>query len=198
MNRLALFVALGLAGLPRAAGAQVVVHERDRTDTLHVRPAPGAVVTTTTTVRSSIGSPVEVRAVDRATRTITVRNGDSEQVFAIAAEALDELAPGQQALLSWRFNREGKAEAIIRVTPAGAVAASAGTTVRTEPTRGPGPFAVISTDPAARTLTLRGEGDVSQTVPIDELALVSLLELRPGDNVLLSWGGDRVIVIAKK
>jgi hypothetical protein len=199
MKRLALFVTFGLAGLPGAAGAQVVVHERDRAETLRVQPAPGAVVTTTTTVRRSIGSPVEVRAVDRDARTVTVvRNGNAEQVFAIAADALDELAPGQQALLSWRFNREGKAEAIIRVAPAGAVAASAEATARTELTRASGPVVVIATDPQARTLTVRGEGDASQTLPVDELALVSLLELEPGDSVRLTWGGDSVIVIAKK
>jgi hypothetical protein len=199
MNRLALFVTLGLAGLPRAAGAQVVVHERDRAETLRVQPAPGAVVTTTTTVHRSVGAPVEVRAVDRVSRTVTVvRDGDAEQVFAIAADALDELAPGQQALLSWRFNRQGKAEAIIRVAPAGAVAASAETTSRMEPARARGPVVVLSTDPQARTLTIRGEGDASQTVRVDELALVSLLELQPGDSVLLSWGGERVIVITKK
>jgi hypothetical protein len=199
MNRLALYVTFGLAGLPCAAGAHVV-HERDRTETLREVATPGAVVTTTTIVRRSVGSPVEVRAVDRDSRTVTVvQNGNAEHVFAIAADALDELAPGQQALLSWRFNREGKAEAIIRVTPAAAIAAaSADFTARTAPARAPGPVVVISTDPEARTLTIRGEGEVSQTVPVDELALVSLLELRPGDSVLLSWGGDRVIVITRK
>ena len=168
---------------------------------------PTGFVKTTTTVRRTVGSPVEVRSVDASARTIVVRNGDRDQVFVIDQAAgvdFDELAPGQRVLLSWRFNRDGKPEAIIRVTPAeavetriAAVKTNTATVTRTQTVRVAGPVEVIETDPAARTLTI-SDGDESRTVLVDELALVGLPDLRPGDKVLLSWGGDRVIVITKQ
>jgi len=268
MRRLALIATLaGLAAHPRAAGAQVVVQEQNRTydvevvasdvkartltihgdggtttllvdamalrgleglqpgsqititvrnaatgrqeaitaivnGTLRTQPKPASVVeTTSTTIRREVGTPVEVRGIDRATRKLIVRNGEKDQVFVIGHDAqvdFDELAPGQRVLLSWRFNRAGEPEAIIRVTPAPAVTTSVRTVTKTEVLRVPGPVEVISADPEAKTLTIRGEGGESQTVLVDDLALANLHNLKAGDSVLLSWGGDRVIVIAKK
>jgi hypothetical protein len=185
MTRLAFIAAFAAVGaLGTAAGAVAQSSEYVRT---------------TTTVRRTVGTPVEVRSIDPGTRTIVVRNGAKDQAFVIDEAGLDfdALAPGQQVLLSWRFDRDGKPEAIIRVTPAGAFKANAAAVVRTEAVRAAGPVEVISTDPAAGTLTIR-EGGKSRTVLVDELALVGLPDLRPGDDVLLSWGGDRVIVITKQ
>ena len=176
---------------------------------------PGTAVRTTTTVyRREVGTPVELSGFDRGTRTITLRNGAKEQAFVLASDVpfeLDELAPGQRALLSWRFNRDGKPEAVIRVTPASVTATRTTTTTtvsepqsepqtftRTEVVRRPpGPVEVVSVDPRLRTLTVRGE-DGDQTVVVDERALTSLGQLKPGDSILLAWGDERVVVITKR
>jgi hypothetical protein len=188
----------GLVALPQAARSQAVVRQVTTQDD---RTTAVATTTTTTTYRRVVGTPVEVRAFDRGSRTITVLNGDKQQSFVIAGDApvqLDELAPGQLALLSWRFNRDGKAEAIIRVTPATVALASPQTLTRTKVVRTPGPVEVIAVDRDAGTLTIRDERGGSQTVPVHDLALVSLGDLKPGDSVLLSWGDDRVLVITSK
>src|SRR5262245_10517143 len=106
MSRLAPVALAALAvALPQPAHAQATV---ERT----------TVETTTTTYRRVVGTPVEVRAFDPATRTLVVLNGDRQQSFVVSAGAAGELAtlaPGQQAFLSWRFDREGRAEAILRI-----------------------------------------------------------------------------------
>jgi hypothetical protein len=168
--------------------------------TLRSRPGT-AVQTSTTTYRRVVGMPVKVSALDRDTRTITVLNGDRPQSFVVAADAareLDSLAPGQQALLSWRFNRDGKAEAVIRVAPSTVSLAGPRTVTRTVVDRAGGPFQVVAVDRDARLLTFSDEAGVSQTVLVDEGALLALGDLNAGDSVLLSWGDDRVLVITRQ
>jgi hypothetical protein len=168
--------------------------------TLSSRPGT-AVQTSTTTYRRVVGTPVKVSALDRGTRTITVLDGERQQSFVVAADAapeLDSLAPGQQALLSWRFNRDGKAEAVIRVAPSTVSLASPRMVTRTVVDRAGGPFQVMSVDRGARLLTIRDEDGASQTVLVDEGALPTLGDLNAGDSVLLSWGDDRVLVITRQ
>jgi hypothetical protein len=159
---------------------------------------------TTTVVRKETGLAVELRSFDRTARTITVRNGDRDQVFSIdegAAVNFDELAPGQKVLLSWRFNKAAQPEAIVRIAPAGTTTSTLAAT--TNVPRGPivrvsGPVEVIAADPVGRTLTIRGDRNENHTVLVSEDAALSLRELRAGDTVLLSWGDDSVVVISKK
>ena len=47
-------------------------------------------------------------------------------------------------------------------------------------------------------LTVRDGNGASQTVLVDEGALVTLGDLNAGDSVLLSWGDDRVLVITRQ
>jgi hypothetical protein len=180
---------------PPAASATAFVPRAD---------AGGADGSSTTVIRRETGLAVELRAVDRAARTITVRNGDKDQVFSIdeaAAVNFDELAPGQKVLLSWRFNKAAQPEAIVRITPAGTTTSTVAAT--TNVAHGPvvrvsGPVEVVAADPVAKTLTIRGDRNENHTVLVADDAVLSLRELRAGDTVLLSWGDDSVVVISKK
>jgi hypothetical protein len=58
---------------------------------------------------------------------------------------------------------------------------------------------VVSTDVAMKTITIKGEKE-NKTVPVDEKAVATLKDLKPGDKVALTcWdnaAGDHVKVIA--
>ena len=58
---------------------------------------------------------------------------------------------------------------------------------------------VVSTDTAAKTITIKGDKE-NKTVPVDEKAVASLTNLKPGDKVKLTcWddaAGEHVKVVA--
>jgi hypothetical protein len=164
-------------------------------------PLPGTVRTVTWL---GPGQAVTFRSWDPATRRLVVDVDGVDRYFLIDENAdvdLDALLPGQDVLLSWRFNKAGNAEAVIRTIPARATARTLGGSavdLKTSPVRMRGPVEVLSADPVNRTLRVRDERGVVVTFPVDAKAVVSLEAVRGGDLVLLSWRNDRVTLITKR
>ena len=98
--------------------------------------------------------------------------------------SLVTVVPGQKVYLSYRFNEAGHAEALVRT---GRPTARRGATVE-----------VISTDPAARSLVVRGLGGERQTLRVDDEAANDLAVLKQGDIVLIGLKDERVMAITRK
>src|SRR5262249_22283438 len=144
------------------------------------------------------GEAVEFRSWDPATRIVTVDQYGPQRMFVIEPDAL---VPGQNVLLSWRFGKSGKPEAVIRTVPARAAARTLGgpsAGVTTSPVRMRGPVEVLSTNPANRTLKVRDERGMTVVLPVDEKAVASLEGVKAGDLIVLSWRNDRVTLITRK
>ena len=115
--------------------------------------------------REVAGAVLEMRAWDPATRTIVlVGESGREQVLRVddrTLAAVSRLSPGDRLLVSYRFNRNGEAEVILRGIPVGqAPVRRVQAVVASEPPSGLR-VSVVSSEPAAGTLTIRGErGDV--------------------------------------
>jgi hypothetical protein len=199
-DRISISVQDPATGQSRAISATVdgAARARGAADTA---PAPTVRKITTVTWLGS-GDPVEFRSWDPVTRRLTVRAEGQDQVFVIDRDAdvdFDTLVPGQQVLLSWRFNKAGKAEAVIRTLPLRATAVRSDPIgLKTAPVRMRGPVEVVSTNPGSRTLRVRDEHGLVVALPVDEKAVVSLEAVKAGDLILLSWRNDRVTLITRK
>jgi len=173
-------------------------------------------------VRRVAGTTVEVVSHDAGAATITLREAGGDRVYVVgpgAADTLGTLAPGEKALLSWRFNRQGRPEAVIRPFPAGydlttpitsvsspAVtvhrSAGEGTVVMNPRALPPDavaqtltePVEVLAVDVDGRTMTVRDGHGEEHSVPFDRKAQYGLLAIRPGDRVELSWGPNGQVV----
>jgi len=140
------------------------------------------------------GTAVEYYRLDPKTKKITViGDGGEKRVFDVDPKAMLLLAntrEGQKVLMSYRFDADGRPEAVVRVNPPSkqpVVQLMRGTSVE-----------VLSADPAARTLKIRNDrGDV-QTLVVDDRTLVNLEDLKAGDTLIVDTEGDKVVVITRK
>jgi hypothetical protein len=135
-----------------------------------------------------VGTAVELVEVDPSTRKVTVL-GESggEQAFYADEKAMRSLAsirPGETVFLSYRFNEAGKAEALVRT---GRPVVRRGATVQ-----------VITADPVARRLVVRGPSGSHETFVVDDEALADLLDLKQGDTVLVGLRNEHVVVVTPK
>jgi len=142
------------------------------------------------------GAPVGFVNLDPDTRKITVVDdyGD-KKVYRVEDNAMlsvSDLRPGQKVRLSYRFDRDGRPEAVVRVASSPVVVAPTPVT-RVE---GGSTVEVLSTDPVARTLTIRSDGK-RRTLYVDDRAALSLRDLKSGDSVVLGLEDDRVVVISR-
>ncbi len=140
------------------------------------------------------GTAVEYYRLDPKTKKITVIGDRGEKrVFDVDPKAMLLLAnthEGQKVSMSYRFDADGRPEAVVRVNPPSkqpVVQLMSGTSVE-----------VLSADPAARTLKIRNDkGDV-QTLVLDDRAVMNLKDLKPGDTLVVNTEGDKVFVITRK
>jgi len=167
---------------------------------------PRTVTTTTvTTAWLERGQAVEFRSFDPVARRLAVRTGDGQDWVLVIDRAANldfgTVTPGQSVLLSWRLNRQGEPEAVMRPAPHKALARALGRYVEAE--RKPdawmrGPLQVVAVDAAGRALTVRSERVEPETLAVDDSAAWALDTLAPGDLVILSLRGDRVTMITKR
>ena len=136
--------------------------------------------------------PAELVSLDPDTRRVTViGEGGERQVFRVddrTVLSLSDAAPGRKLLVSYRYDRDGRPEAIVRV-------ASATPVVRLDDGSA---VEVISANPAANTLTIRTDRGGRRTLVVDDRAAIALKDLRAGDSVVLGLQDDRVMVISRK
>jgi hypothetical protein len=146
-------------------------------------PVPGGPVTI-----KDAAVPMRLVSLDRDAKKINIIDDRGlEQVFLVDERALlsaPDVKPGDLVMLGYRFSKDGKPEAVIRVAPADR---TRGTVVQ-----------VISTDAAARTLTILRPGADVRTLAVDNMAAVSLKDLKRGETVILELDGDKVVVITRK
>jgi hypothetical protein len=151
--------------------------------------------------REVAGAVLELRAWDPATRTI-VLVGDSgrEQLLRVddrTLAAVSRLSPGDKLLVSYRFNRNGEAEVILRGVPVGQVPVRRVSAVATSaPTSGV-KVMVVSSEPKAGILTIRGESGDVRRLSVDADLTEALQDLRPGDQVLVNVEADSVVGIVR-
>jgi hypothetical protein len=154
--------------------------------TASVSPAPMA--RETTVVFRQVGTPMEFIAIDPATRRLTVLDAEGDRkilyVDEAAVSALSALEPGERFFLSYRFNQEARAEALIHTWPP---AVTHGAEV-----------SVLAADPAARTLVFRNAGGERHTLAVEPDAARELRGLRSGDTVLIAYRDDHVVAITRK
>jgi hypothetical protein len=165
-------------------------------------------VTTTRTVTTAWverGQALEFRSFDPVSRRLTVRTDDGQDWVLVIDRAANldfgTVTPGESVLLSWRLNRQGQPEAVMRPAPHKAIARALGRYVEAE--RKPdawmrGPLQVLAVDTAARALTVRSERVEPETLSVDDSAARALDTLAPGDLVILSLRGDQVTMISKR
>jgi hypothetical protein len=154
--------------------------------TLSMGPAANAIERTL--VFKQVGTPLEILALDPAARKLTVLGEDGERKVLYVDEAtmasLSTLQPGQRIFLSYRFNEDGKAEAIVRP---GRPTVSSGATV-----------SVVATDPSGKTLTIRDASGSRRTYGVEKDAAKDLWVLGQGDTVLIGLRDDKVVAITRK
>lgn len=148
-----------------------------------------------TVIVKQTGTPVEFINVDPAAKKITVLSeSGNRQTFRVDENAmvrLSDVKPGQKVFLSYRFDKQGKPEAVVRVgrasDPTSVVRIDPGASVE-----------VVSADPLAKTLTIRTESGDRQTLFVDEKAVVNLKDLRAGETILVTLEGDKVVLVTRK
>jgi uncharacterized protein YndB with AHSA1/START domain len=170
--------------------------------------APVSVRAERTVVLKQAGTAVELLSLDPATRRlVVVGDGGAKQVLNVDEKTLLSLAdvkPGQRLFVSYRFDRDGKPEAVVRVGAARVTTTITTTTPTASAPTAPsvtlegGTVEVVSTDPLTRRLKIRTEAGDQRTLVVDDMALVDLQALKPGDTALLTLEGDRVLVITRK
>jgi hypothetical protein len=148
---------------------------------------------------------VEFRSFDPVSRRLTVRTDDGQDWVLVIDRAANldfgTVAPGESVLLSWRFNRQGQPEAVMRPAPHKEVARALGRYVDAERKAAAwmrGPLQVLAVDTAGRALTVRSERVEPETLSVDDSAASSLGTLAPGDLVILSLRGDQVTMITRR
>lgn len=148
-----------------------------------------------TVIMRQPGTAVEFVNLDPPTRTITVLGDYGErQTFHVDDRAMLSLAdvrPGQRVMLSYRFDINGRPEAVVRVVPTSR-------TLSLARLQSGAMVEVVSADPFERTLTIRGDSGESRTLLVDESALLDLRDLRFGDSVLVRTEDDRVVLISRR
>jgi hypothetical protein len=141
-----------------------------------------------TVVFKQVGTPLEILALDPAARKLSVLNENGQRkvlyVDEATMESLSVLQPGQRIFLSYRFNEDGKAEAIVRP---GRPTVSRGTTA-----------SVVATDPSGKTLTIREAGGSRRTYGVEKDAAKDLRVLGQGDTVLVGLRDEKVVAITRK
>lgn len=136
------------------------------------------------------GTAVEFLNLDPVTRNITViGEAGQRQVFHVDESAYLRLAavePGEKVFLSYRFDAEGKAEALVRVAPREA---------QTRASRALGwTGEVVSMDVPSGRVTIRTGDGGTRTLVVHDAGLLESLE--EGDRVVV--GGDGVIEIRNR
>jgi len=145
-----------------------------------------------TVIMKQPGTAVEFVNLDPAARKITVL-GESgeEQIFQVDEKAILSMAdvrPGQRVFLSYRYDINGRPEAVVRVAPGNTpMMIQTGSVVE-----------VISTDPLEKTLTVLSDNGERRTLLVDERAALNLRDLRAGDSILVRTEDDRVVVITRR
>jgi hypothetical protein len=170
-----------------------------------VDETPVSVRAEQTVVLKQAGTAVELLSLDPATRRlVVVGDGGAKQVLNLDDKtllALGDVQPGDRLFVSYRFDRNGKPEAVVRV---GASRVTSTTTTTTTTQVAPalklegGAVEVVSTDPLTRRLKIRAAGGEQRTLVVDDMALVDLQALKAGDTALLQMEGDRVLVITRQ
>jgi hypothetical protein len=197
-----------LAGLRPGDRIEIVTRDggRERVVTAIVRgtevaqqPALGA---DAVRVRRMTGDPVEIVSVDRAAGKIFVRSEGEQRTFVVDPAAFPELPdvrPGEKVLLSWRFNKQARPEAVVRVVPESSAIVVGGQRVRVAAPRLDGPaLEVVVADRASGMLTVRDRSG-ERVVPLADSALGMLSELSPGDSVVLTWDdAGRVVTVVRR
>ena len=158
-----------------------------------------------TLVLKQAGTAVELLSLDAATRRlVVVGDGGAKQVLNLDEKtllALGDVQPGDRLFVSYRFDRNGKPEAVVRVNAA-RVTSTTTTTTTTQVAPAlkleGGAVEVVATDPLTRRLKIRAAGGEQRTLVVDDMALVDLQALKAGDTALLTLEGDRVLVIARQ
>ena len=154
--------------------------------TLSMGPAANTVERTV--VFKQVGTPLEILALDPGARKLAVLNEDGQRkvlyVDEATMESLSTLQPGQRIFLSYRFNEDGKAEAIVRPG-------------RPTVTRG-ATASVVATDPSGKTLTIREAGGSRRTYGVEKDAAKDLRVLGQGDTVLVGLRDEKVVAITRK
>jgi hypothetical protein len=180
-----------------------------RQATLPIRPEAARPTATDarnpTTALLERDQAVEFRSFDPVSRRLTVRTADGQD-WAVVIDRTANLvfgavAPGESVLLSWRFNRQGQPEVVMRPAPQKAPAAALGRPVDAERKAYVwmrGPLKVLAVDTAAGALTVRSERVEPETLSVDDSAARALDTLAPGDLVILSLHGDRVTTITRR
>ena len=119
--------------------------------------------------------------------------------------SLGDVQPGQRLFVSYRFDRNGRPEAVVRTGVAGVVGTTT-TTTRTAAAPAPaarsqtalgGAVEVVAADPLTRRLKVR-TATGERTLIVDDMALVDLQALKAGDTALLTLEGERVLVITRQ
>lgn len=136
------------------------------------------------------GTAVEFVNLDPVTRNITVIGETGQrQIFHVDESAYLRLAavePGEKVFLSYRFNADGKAEALVRLAPRGGQARG----TRTRSWTGE----IVSMDVPSRSVTIRTGDGGTRTLVVHDATLLESLEA--GDRVVV--GGDGVIEISNR
>ena len=144
-----------------------------------------------TVIMKQPGTAVEFVNMDPTARKITVLGEYGEQqIFEVDEKAMLSMAdvrPGQKVFLSYRYDINGRPEAVVRVAPSSTPMIQTGASVD-----------VISTDPLEKTLTIRSDSGERRTLAVDERAALNLRDLRVGDSILVKMEGDRVVVITRR
>jgi hypothetical protein len=170
-------------------GDRITIATRDGYTGRH--RAVTAIVSGTASTRYT-EAPAEFVSLDPDTRRVTlVGEGGERQVFRVddrAMLSLSDARPGRKLLVSYRYDRDGRPEAIVRV-------ASAAPVLRLD---GRSAVEVISANPAASTLTIRSDVGGRRTLVVDDRAAIALKDLKEGDSVILGLQDDKVMVISRK
>ncbi len=174
-------------------------------ETSAARPRTATTTTTPTTAWLERGQAVEFRSFDPLSRRLTVRTDNGQEWGLVIGKGahLDfgTVTPGESVVFSWRFNRQGQPEAVMRPAPHKAIARALDRYVEGE--RKPeawmrGPLQVLAVDAASRALTVRNERVEPETLSVDDSAASALDTLAPGDLVVLSLRGDQVTTISRR
>jgi hypothetical protein len=168
---------------PRGTSSSAAI---DPTPVVAIESATGPLV-----VRETPGTTVELANLDPKTRKVTLidSQGDKRVYHVDANESLQvgQLEPGQKLLLSYRFGRDAKTEAVVRVMPAVRPARSAVGSTSVE---------VVSINRAANTLTVR-DADGQRTYVVDPRVDFDINELKSGEAVVIGLQGERIVVLRR-
>ena len=142
-------------------------------------------------VGDAAGTTVELTNLDPQTRKVTLIDSQGDKrVYRVDANdsvQVGSLQPGEKLLLSYRFGRDAKTEAVVRVVPAVRVVRGAVASTRVE---------VVSINPRANTLTVRDAGR-QRTYIVDPQTGFDITELKTGDAVVIGLQGERVVVLRR-